>query len=46
MVGLEPTRYHYRQILSLVRLPVPPHPQNKLLDYITTNIGTLQAVFL
>ena len=33
LVGLEPTRYHYRQILSLVRLPVPPQPRIKLLDY-------------
>ena len=23
-VGLEPTRYYYRQILSLLRLPIPP----------------------
>ncbi len=33
LVGLEPTRYRYRQILSLVRLPVPPQPRIKLLDY-------------
>jgi hypothetical protein len=25
-VGLEPTRYRYRQILSLLRLPIPPPP--------------------
>lgn len=45
LVGLEPTRYHYRQILSLVRLPVPPQPQMKLLDYITIKHGGMQAVF-
>ncbi len=26
-VGLEPTRYRYRQILSLLRLPIPPPPR-------------------
>ena len=26
MVGLEPTRCCHREILSLVRLPIPPHP--------------------
>ena len=26
IVGLEPTRCHQRQILSLMRLPVPPYP--------------------
>ena len=28
MVGLEPTRCHHREILSLVRLPIPPHPHS------------------
>ena len=46
MVGLEPTRYHYRQILSLVRLPVPPHPQVKPLAYIIIKKYIMQAVFL
>lgn len=27
MVGLEPTRCCHREILSLVRLPIPPHPR-------------------
>lgn len=45
LVGLEPTRYHYRQILSLVRLPVPPQPQIKLLDYSIIKCTGLQAVF-
>lgn len=26
MAGLEPARSHLRKILSLVRLPIPPHP--------------------
>lgn len=30
MVGLEPTRCHHRKILSLVRLPIPPHPLTTL----------------
>lgn len=46
LVGLEPTRYHYRQILSLVRLPVPPQPQIKLLAYLIIKYFQLQAVFL
>lgn len=25
MEGLEPSRYYYRQILSLLRLPITPH---------------------
>ena len=25
MTGVEPVRCHHRQILSLVRLPIPPH---------------------
>lgn len=25
--GIEPLRCYHRQILSLLRLPVPPHPQ-------------------
>ena len=25
--GLEPSRYRYRQILSLLRLPIPPPPR-------------------
>ena len=28
MTGIEPAR-GYRQNLNLVRLPIPPHPQNK-----------------
>ena len=27
IVGLEPTRYHYRWILNPVRLPIPPYPR-------------------
>lgn len=45
LVGLEPTRCHQRQILSLMRLPVPPQPQNQLLKYIITNQSEMQAVF-
>ncbi len=26
-VGVEPTRYKYRRILSPLRLPIPPSPQ-------------------
>ena len=29
MAGLEPAHCHQRQILSLMRLPIPPHPLNK-----------------
>ena len=28
--GLEPSRYCYRQPLKLVRLPIPPPPQNQI----------------
>jgi hypothetical protein len=27
-VGLEPTRHHCRRILSPLRLPIPPPPQD------------------
>lgn len=45
LVGLEPTRCHQRQILSLMRLPVPPQPQNQLLDYNNIPLREMQAVF-
>jgi hypothetical protein len=25
--GVEPSQYHYRRILSPLRLPIPPSPQ-------------------
>ena len=28
--GVEPSRYHYRRILSPLRLPIPPSPQQRL----------------
>ena len=30
MAGLEPARCCHRKILSLVRLPIPPHPLNPI----------------
>lgn len=35
VVGLEPTRGCPRKILSLVRLPIPPHPLNNKTYYMT-----------
>jgi hypothetical protein len=32
-VGLEPTRYRYRRILSPLRLPIPPPPRD-VVDFI------------
>ena len=34
VAGLEPARYLYRGILSPLRLPIPPHEQNKTLHVI------------
>ncbi len=45
MAGLEPAHCHQRQILSLMRLPVPPQPQNQLLDYNNIPLREMQAVF-
>ena len=28
--GVEPSRYHYRRILSPLRLPIPPSPRQDL----------------
>ena len=35
LVGLEPTRCHQRQILSLMRLPVPPQAHNYCLTILS-----------
>ncbi len=42
MVGLEPTRYRYHRILSPARLPISPHRQMRLLNYISTTASNLQ----
>lgn len=44
MKGIEPLRSHNRQILSLLRLPVPPHPRGRyfLLRHISNEILSCQ----
>ena len=46
LVGLEPTRCHQRQILSLMRLPVPPQPQNSYSVIVAYRRGECKRIFL
>ena len=43
VAGLEPARYHYRWILSPLRLPIPSH-RHKLLNHSSTTILFLQLI--
>ena len=43
VVGLEPTRYYYQQILSLPRLPIPSY-QHIVRNYLTHNYLRLRIV--
>ena len=44
-MGLEPTRYCYREILSLLRLPVSPLPHSRLHYYSTTFYKSQEVVY-
>ena len=42
--GLEPLQYHYWQILSLLRLPIPPRPLVKFLRILSQHLEKCQRI--
>lgn len=41
-MGLEPIQYHYWQILSLLRLPIPPRPRTMFLRILSQHLEKCQ----
>lgn len=44
--GVEPSRYHYRRILSPLRLPIPPHPHMEVPVGFEPTVTELQSIAL